>query len=479
MSIHLKADFLAWLNSGRSSMHPVLVRRIGPALLFLGLAVLLGSCAQLGRHPTPTVERIMLTPPERISPTDTRPVEPPPPAVTAASTSTLTRKQARQTKQAQLGTPTPTQPHPTSTPSQPPENILIYRPFDLATGIPADVKPGSALLLSGAQAQILHFVPEVRLETLPGVDTACLSASPDGKWIASCPLSDESSTGRWLMVDSASRQQHLEVPMNIYLISFGFYDWLDNQHLIFPLVRASEPFNSMVAINPFTGEHTDLASNYPGIVASYAGSAGTMSFVYSDVVYDPALNLVIFPGQRGSQKYITLWNRQTSAVVAEVEDKGKFLHYPIWSPDAGQFVVTARQLAKGGNYGEEWFSVSREGQVQQLTHFGEYFRTVKIGADANWSPDGQKLAFWLKTTPGACQGVNLAVLEMSTLQVTNTCIPGVFGYSKPPVWSLDSRYISVLNNAENAQQAFLVDFVQGRVFDITKYGVPVGWLAIP
>jgi hypothetical protein len=44
---------------------------------------------------------------------------------------------------------------------------------------------------------------------------------------------------------------------------------------------------------------------------------------------------------------------------------------------------------------------------------------------------------------------------------------------------LDSRYAVVINAEPSPNQTLLVDFEQGRAFDITEYGAPVGWLALP
>jgi WD40-like Beta Propeller Repeat len=377
----------------------------------------------------------------------------------------------------------PASDEPTATPADvlPPQDILVYRPFEINTGIPADVKPGGALLVYGESPQVLHSDPPARLESFPGIDLSCLSTSPDGKWVAYCSLSEGSPTGEWLMVESADRQQHFQIAMNNHLIWFNTYEWLDNQHLIFPLIEEDKRNYSMMVINPFTGKQVELASNYPEISHTYAGPVGgQMSFEFSDVVYDPSLNLAIYPVRRPPHAYVALWDRQSGSFLAEVKDKGEFIHYPIWSPDAQQFAVAVSWLQKDINSVEEWFSVSREGQVEQLTHFVDYFYEAGIGW-GNWSPDGKKLAFWLEANPapGWCAGAHLAVLKLATKQVTDTCIPGKLGYSYPPVWSLDSRYIGAVNNTESTWQSFLVDFEGGRAFDITEYGIPIGWLALP
>jgi hypothetical protein len=354
---------------------------------------------------------------------------------------------------------------------------MIYRPFDIAPSLSTDVRPDGALLVWSEQPQLLHFDPQ-GVEDFPGVDTGCLSTSPDGNWLAYCTLSDDSPTGQWLIVESADRQQQKKVPMDIHLIYFRDYEWLDNQRLIFPLIREEGKFCPMVVINPFTGEQTELASDYPDIGGTYAGPVGRMSFGISDVVYDSSLNLVIFPVRRIPKKYIVLWDRQSNSILAEVEEKGEFLHYPIWSPDSTRFAVAVVISEPSEHIVYDWFMVSREGQVERLTYFGDYFTNMQI-SDGNWSPDGQKLAFWLETDSGLCPGTNLAVLEVATRLVTNTCIPGTLEYPPPPKWSLDSRYIAVTNAIPNPDQYILIDFDQGLAYDITDYGMPIGWLALP
>jgi hypothetical protein len=429
-------------------------------LILLAVALLAG-CASPTITPTPSAEHIT-------------PITP-----TATPTRTPTEPQATftPTPLAPTLTPSPVEPTSTSTLSLPPEEIMIYRPFDIAPSLPLDARPAGVLLVWKEHPQLLHFDPQ-GVEDIPGIDTGCLSTSPDGNWLAYCPLSDDSPTGRWLIVESADRQQKKKVPMDIHLIYFGDYEWLDNQHLIFPLIRQEFELRPMVVINPFTGEQTELTSDYPDIVHTSAGPVGRMNFNLSDVVYDPSLNLVIFPVRRSPKNYIVLWDRQSNSILAEVEEKGEFLHYPIWSPDSTRFAVAVVISEPSEHIVYDWFIVSREGQVERLTYFGDYFTNTQI-SDGNWSPDGQKLAFWLETDSGLCPGTNLAVLEVATRLVTNTCIPGTLEYAPPPIWSLDSRYIAVRNAVPNPDQYILIDFEHGLAYDITVYGVPIGWLALP
>jgi hypothetical protein len=382
-------------------------------------------------------------------------------------------------------TSVPTKVAPTLTPS-PLENIINFQQFDIASEIPADLRPDDALVIWSEPLQLLRFEPDIHRETIIGIDpnAGCFSTSPDGKWLSYCPQSSDSPTGQWLIVESADRQEQKKVPMDLRLIYFGAYQWLDNQRLTFPLIQAEyQPAYPVVVINPFTGEQVKLSSDYPGLQLSPSGTATSMDFNFSDVVYDPLLEHVIFPSWGGEHNYIVLWNRQSNSEVARVENHSQvFGHYPLWSPDATQFAVPVVNTIRGDHVIEEWYSVSREGQVEQLTHFGDYFSDSDIGSASNWSPDGRKLAFWIEVSPSLCPGLNLALLDLDTKQITNTCIPGNSDYAPPPIWSLDSRYIVAVNANTSPRQTILVDIEEDRAFDITDItdgSIPIGWLVSP
>jgi hypothetical protein len=376
----------------------------------------------------------------------------------------------------------------------PPENIVQFQTFEITSYARLMAKPIGVLALCGdLTMQLLQFTPEVNMETIQGIvgDPFCLATSPDGDWIVYEQDSPESPTGRWLIVQSADGQQEKKVPKNPDWANFGDYVWLDNQHLIFndfhnlPDIQRTHvyPAYPIVVVNPFTGEQNVLSSAYPELHLGINGPVGTLAFNYSDVVYDPSLNLVIFPSWGGEHNYIVLWDRRSQAALAKVENQsGGFGRYPLWSPDATQFVVAVVSTQKVGYAIDEWYRVSREGQVEQLTRFADYFSSSEIGSASNWSPDGQKLAFWIDLTPSPCPGLRLALLNIPTKEVINTCLPGTLQYAPRPIWSLDSRYLIIEDYSDPLIKTILVDTKNGQAFDLTSLigdSRPIGWLASP
>jgi len=380
--------------------------------------------------------------------------------------------------------PSPVKPTTTSTLVVPPETVLKYQRLDIASDLPPDAIPAGILILFGKQSHRLNFDQRVQQEI--SSETSCFSTSPDGRWLAYCQFSDNPAADELLIVESADGQQQKNLPIGQDWYWFSTSTWLDNQRLVFNLWKDRSVIPMLypvVVVNPFTGEQRKFSSDYPDLKPSMVGPAGTIHFIYSTVVYDPSLNLVVYPQTtKDGKNYVVLWDRQAQKAVARVEELGVFLHTPLWSPDGKQFVVAVEHQVdrQHSDFIEEWFGVSREGQVQQLSHLGDFFVHTEIGA-ANWSPGGQRLAFWLDAKPSRCEGQNLAVLEMETQQVTDYCIPGsIHGDAPPPIWSPDSRYIAVQNYYDtNASHAILVDTKQGWAAQVSENAMPVGWLAEP
>jgi len=411
-----------------------------------------------------------------------------PPAVASPSASLPRTATATLTHTPEtLATPSPVETIATSMVALPPKSILEYQRLEIASSLPASMHPTGALIFYGKHSYRLDFDQQIQQEI--SEDNTCFSTSPDRKWLAYCQIASDSPTGLWLIVESADGQQQKKLPAKQEWQWYIGSTWLDNERLVFNLWKDKSIVTAIypvAVVNPFTGEENELASDYPDLQPSTGGPAGTLHFVYSTVVYDPSLNLVVYPQTKAGSFHIVLWDQQAQRTLARVEDINEFYHTPLWSFDGKQFAIAvnhpkSRQLDE---WVDEWFSVSREGQVQQLTHFGDFFEHVEIGA-ANWSPDGQHLAFWLDATPSLCEGQHLALLETETQHVTDYCVPGsIHKTAPPPIWSPDSQYVAVENfyddkNANAFSHVILVDTKQNRAARIGENVTPVGWLIGP
>lgn len=396
---------------------------------------------------------------------------------TSKSTMTLTLKPTSSS------TPLPLRPTATITATLPSAGFLNYKPITITTSLPVDAHPASILILwgrKGKNSYRLDFAPHSERDLPP--HASCLSTSPDGKWLTYCQDFPDRSAERWLTVESANGQEmkkfSIEKDWDVYRI----LTWVDNQRLVFNSLEGI-PIRPVIVLDPFLGKQQELDPDYPDLRPSVSGPSGmNFDFVRSTVVYNPSLNLVVYPQTIPPDGFfVVLWDRQSKKALAKLRDFGGFGHYPLWSPDAKQFVIAA--IPQSGvipnnfrEFKQELFLVSRAGQIQQLTHFAESFDQVKIW-DYSWSPDGQRLAFWLDTEPDPCGAEpDLAVLEMETSKVTSYCISSGSVDTLPPVWSPDGKYIAAKSTERGDLRVILVDIEQAWAAQIAEDAVPVGWL---
>ncbi len=174
----------------------------------------------------------------------------------------------------------------------------------------------------------------------------------------------------------------------------------------------------------------------------------------------------------------------TKTIVTRMEDA--YDRSPIfdWQPLNGQIALVASNTSVARSSGspipDEIFIVEQNGQVRQLTHLYESFsRDIEING-LNWSPNGEKIAFWL----GDGQGVTLMVADTLTGSVTNYCISSdlfLFPIGLPaPIWSPNGRQLLIENRYKpKGSNLLVVDRNQKIAFPIATNENPVGWLIGP
>lgn len=243
----------------------------------------------------------------------------------------------------------------------------------------------------------------------------------------------------------------------------------------------------LTVVNPFSGEQQELVPDFPGL-ETVAQLGEDFALGASNVLYSSSLNLVVYPRlESDGYAYVVLWDQQANRVQAKIKDVSKSFSYnPLWSLDQKKIYVAVADKwdsNKPDDLIHDFFSLSQDGQVRQLTDFGASFADTSIGS-GSLSPDGKKIAFWLELRPSLYKGQQLAVLDLVTEQVTDYCVPGSYqGDAPSPIWSLDSRYLAVQNQYEpNTGRVILVDIQKGwaaQVAEIIPNGWPAGWLAGP
>lgn len=351
-----------------------------------------------------------------------------------------------------------------------PMEILRYQNLNFETELPAHAGPTGYLLLEKGTRSYFYDFDQRTLQSLPENQNH-FCASPDGAWFTHVEISEgDSITEKWLVVENGDGEQgRIAIQSTWNYLSCPI--WLDSQRFMLGMYSEhSYPVSDMVIINPFSGETQALVTDYPNLDIDIHRSLS--------VSYDSRLELVLYHAI-DQERLTVLWDRISQERVASFQLFGYSI--PLWLPDDSGVLISA---SPERNAPEEWFRISREGKIAQLTNFGASFDDASISYYfRELSPDGRYLAFTLETTPNYCDSNTyassyyLTILDLNSLQATDYCIPGGI-----ITWSPDSRYLVILHSyEENSFHTILVSPFEGWAAPITvDEGLsPTGWWPNP
>jgi hypothetical protein len=275
---------------------------------------------------------------------------------------------------------------------------------------------------------------------------------------------------------------------------YGLDHWLNNEQIALNILQpwgenyTKYPIDQVI-YNPFTGEQKRMiAEQYPDINRV---DVGVYWEGFSATKYDPFVTRVVYPA--GIKKdYLgksgigyVLWDLENQVKLVEIVT-GYISVTPKWAPDGSRLVIN-------NNHGDgEFYTVTRDGVVTQLSHLkpdqGDEIAERKYYSDLySWSPDGRYLAFWLESDRDSSVQDTLAILDMDTGKVTDTCISA--GYIGKGDWELPDIYrifwypdgkslVTVANTQEDGSyQSVLVDLEGEFAAKLGGNLFPVGWLA--
>ena len=398
----------------------------------------------------------------------------------------------------------PTPPLPTTSPSTtevpPAQARLRLRCFAVAAAGPSGIPAAGTLWLANANNAVVRMNAATGTQTLPESpheSQYSFAVSPSQQRVAFRRIVRDQMRIQTLedslVIADASGQALSVRPWDAHWAALA--GWLDDERLV---INASARFGeealgkkpaTLVVLHTLTGRQRVLSPDFPNLnleypVPDWDGWGVTM--------YDPSLTRVIYPfdaHERYDAGY-TLWDVRGQQVLAHVPASLR-THAPRWAPDGSRFVVAAAQATGQSWLAFELYGAGRDGgEVERLTFLTEFYEAVYIQA-YTWSPDGRRLAFWLVENP---QGVpfiehgeaHLAVLDLDTSEVTNTCVPGDHDASTaparvpPPVWSPDGTQLLVENSAEEGPSRLLLVDLEREAAVVVAQGLqPVGWMVGP
>lgn len=370
-----------------------------------------------------------------------------------------------------------------------PSDVMRYQCLKIVESLPLDYSLSGVAVyndednlnayLSNYEVGNTDFFPREAGDRLLQFDV-----SPDGKHIIYIHSSVKTKE-RSLVLATANGQ-----PIWSQAIDDYAWDWFDNERLV-SSYTSEDGKHGLLLLNPFNGEQKRLPADFPDSEAFSPDWFGHWYYTSRGLpIYDPTLTRVLYPAIEEKEKWgsIIVWDTQANQKIAEIVTMDNWGDTPIWTLDGKEFIIaTNLDLPHRASTLKEFFAVSRDGEIKQLTRFANSFAKVNIMDSYKLSPDGKLVAFWIIAQPSPHDGPSLAVLNVETGNVNNYCIEGdpfVDGEAEPPppVWSPDSTRLLVISRApedRKVRRVVMVDIVHNDAAKINQDMEPVGWMVAP
>lgn len=327
------------------------------------------------------------------------------------------------------------------------------------------------------------------LANLPGPMSG-IHISPDHNWMASLDYPYRGEAMLYLF--SLKEQKLIAIPWEKFHYGFSLDRWLDPQRLVFwtDRVEFDDAFRNVVVYDPFSDLQENGSYGYelnplPGLPADVCAPEIEVCFgggITYQVFYSPDLAFLAYlrAPQGDKPPTFVLRNLESGQDTWEVSHKAMPYSVPSWSPNSRALVIPIPVNDVGSQF--ELFFVDRDGNATQLTHLADVHPVVRIKYPV-WSPDGQKIAFWINMFDNEEESpeYQLAIYDTQTQKVTEYCLNGSSHYY---YWSLDSQQIVFSGKSTMVEDygnwhIFLLDLMNNIVFDVAKDAYLAGWMTLP
>jgi WD40 repeat protein len=250
--------------------------------------------------------------------------------------------------------------------------------------------------------------------------------------------------------------------------------WINNNTVVFH-ISGDKP-TILLAVDLISGQERTLAPDFPDINWLDGWSWGYWG---GRTLYSPDFHYVVFPRLKGSEphRYI-LWNMEIQKEIGFM-DAGHASIAPQWAPDGKKFAVAYLN--------SDFYVMNVDGVEKRLTDLEKEYPSYDLKIrEWHWSPDSQKIAFWLDLRTGEeLVEQRLMVLDIISSVLTDYCrqgdqvqiAPGTLDYTPAPVWSPDGSALLIENREdENRSKLVIIDLNQHVSYQIGEDLYPYDWL---
>jgi hypothetical protein len=311
------------------------------------------------------------------------------------------------------------------------------------------------------------------------------SLSPDGKWLTYILYGENDDS---LVVEPSdnlltnSSQGRVVWTSDQY---FNLEGWLNNETIMLVMDHTLENFGTTLAYNPFTGEQHEFSlEEMPNSLKQQYGMSGSYLMDQGNLIPDPTLTRIVYPldlDLEGMQ--LALWDVKNKKILAHINYAPfqQWSRSPFWSQDGSDFLIAGLSEERT----IEWFQVTKDGLVHQLTYFGEFLSDANFNLPSR-SWDGRYLAFQLpynQNEQGTYDDSKYFFLDLKLQSLDGFCID--YGNKalpdNPVVWSPDSQYVVITHgtNGERSAEVILVDLEKQNAFRIATDVEAIGWMVKP
>jgi hypothetical protein len=308
--------------------------------------------------------------------------------------------------------------------------------------------------------------------------------SPDGQWLA------YQIPGRTkLIVEPAgSLLTNTDADRIVWNMGKRFHlsRWVDNNKMI-AIDHEDELFFRTLLLDPVAREeNVFLLQDMPNYMSHHWGGAVILThFLDGEVVPDPTMRRLIYPELSDEPDIYatnTLWDIENGKPIVRLEHIGSYFFGPLWSMDGSNFLILSRNPELKETIEQEWFFVSDDGIVRQVTRFEDVFLGAYYWIDnPSRSWDGRFLVFNFSYKEPTEISMEI-VLDVQSNIVEGYCFPspGRQIYSYSPLWSPDNKYLLISGEDDEEKEKHLLIDVENQVaYKIGQDVIAIGWIAKP
>lgn len=330
-----------------------------------------------------------------------------------------------------------------------------------------------------AMDNLIFFEPDKDEETrISNQYVDMYATSPLGTYLAfnSLQISGE-TTKSHLIVLNASGDQVAVFEED----TWRRFDWLNEKVLLIDLVSSN---NSLLAVNFISGEKELLepfsSNRWFGHEVIYSWGF----YAYHKTIYNNDTTRILYPSIIDNEPNLVMKNTETN------EDLGLYPIYeawgvsPKWTSDGTKIAValnTNSSFFIDGKSKYEIFIIGRDGEMLFSTNLTKFSEELYI-PNLSWSPNGKYIAFWYTTKENDHEGLELAVLDITSKAIKTFCITKneeTYQWKRndvSPIWSPDSSSVLVEVTDNDIAKAVVVNIINEEILLTKSNVIPVGWM---